>query len=249
VEVAEYAAELRVEGERLGSAAASAGLEAPVPTCPGWVVRDLVRHVGGVHRWATDIVATPRTEPWDVELDVVVGAWPADQELLDWFAQGHAALLAALMHADPQLACWTFLAAPSPLAMWARRQAHETAMHRVDAELARGAAVTPFSAGFADDGIDELLTRFITRQGQRLRSDAPRSLHIRCLDRPGGWYLLIGPGSVETRRDMHEADCHVIGPASDVYLALWSRQSVDGLTVTGDRGVLDLFLDRVHVRW
>lgn len=32
--------------------------------------------------------------------------------------------------------CWTFLDAPSPLAFWARRQAHETAIHRADAQLA-----------------------------------------------------------------------------------------------------------------
>ena len=34
--------------------------------------------------------------------------------------------------------------------------AHETAVHRVDAELARGAS-TPVDAGLAMDGVDELL--------------------------------------------------------------------------------------------
>ena len=58
--------------------------------------------------------------------------WPAGSR------QGCADLVAALAAAPDDLECWTFLPAPSPRAMWARRQAHETAIHRVDAELAAG---------------------------------------------------------------------------------------------------------------
>src|SRR5262249_53658636 len=64
-------------------------------------------------------------------------------ELPGWFREGHAALVQALSVAGPDLNCWAFLAAPSPLAFWARRQAHETAIHRVDAGQA---AVTPGDA-------------------------------------------------------------------------------------------------------
>ena len=41
---------------RLGAWADRAGAEAPVPTCPGWTVRDLLAHQGMVHRWATAVV-------------------------------------------------------------------------------------------------------------------------------------------------------------------------------------------------
>ena len=34
----------------------AAGADAPVPTCPGWTVRDLLAHQGMVHRWATAVV-------------------------------------------------------------------------------------------------------------------------------------------------------------------------------------------------
>ena len=57
---------------------------AAVPTCPEWTVRDLVRHLGGVHRWATGHVAGGRTEVWAVGLDEVVGAWPDDAALAGW---------------------------------------------------------------------------------------------------------------------------------------------------------------------
>jgi uncharacterized protein (TIGR03083 family) len=249
MEVSEHIAALRVEGKRLSAAAASVSFDAKVPSCPDWVVRDLVRHQGGVHRWVTGVVSGPRTEPWIVDLDEVVGSWPPDTELLEWFEEGNGALVDALSEADPGLECWTFLTAPSPLTMWARRQAHETAIHRVDAELASGRPITPFSAQFAGDGIDELLSCFITRQGGHLLANPPRSLHVRCVDIAGDWLVRIGADRVVTIRGSDKADCETAGRASDLYLALWNRQSPAGLTIEGDSRVLDLFLDQVHVRW
>ena len=240
---------LRREGPRLADAAAQTGLDAKVPSCPAWVVGDLVRHQGGVHRWATGVVAGPRTKAWNVDLDEVVGTWPADDALLDWFRAGHTALVDALANAAPTLDCWTFLQAPSPRAMWARRQAHETTVHRIDAELAAGGSLTTIDAPFAADGVDELLACFITRRGGRLRADPPRSLRVRCTDAAGDWLVAIGPDGVETTPGRDGAECTVAAPAADLYLALWSRRDLDGLDVAGDRAVLDLFLDKVHVRW
>jgi uncharacterized protein (TIGR03083 family) len=202
-----------------------------------------------------------------VDLPDVVGAWPADDELVEWFAAGVSDLVSTLRAASPELACWTFLAAPSPLAMWSRRQAHETAVHRVDAELAAGWPVTAFPVPFAADGIDELLTAFITRPHGRLRSPMPVTLQVRCTDTPAEWLVRIGPDGVTTEAAAGEgggggesggrdaaaagraADCTVGGTAGDLYLALWNRKEAGGLTAEGDRGVLDLFLDRVHIRW
>lgn len=250
----EHIAHLAADGPALTAAAAGAGLDAPVPSCPDWVVRDLVRHQAGVHRWATGILTGPRTQPWRVDLDEVVGTWPDDARLLDWFDEGHAALVRALSDADPALNCWTFLAAPSPLAMWARRQAHETAVHRADAELAAGGAVTPFPADFAADGIDELLACFITRPGRnRMSADPPQSLRVRCTDIAGDWLVQIGPDRVTTTVPSADpagaADCLVSGPAEDLYLALWNRRSTEGLAMTGDDSVMYFFLDKVQVRW
>jgi uncharacterized protein (TIGR03083 family) len=252
VEVAEHIARLAADGPLLTAAAGSAGLDAPVPSCPQWVVRDLVRHQGGVHRWATGIVTGPRTEPWRVDLDEVVGTWPDDASLLDWFGDGHTALVRALSAADPALNCWTFLAAASPRAMWARRQAHETAVHRVDAELAAGGAVTAFPPEFAADGVDELLACFITRRGRsQLSADPARSLLVQCTDTPGNWLVQIGPDSVTTTPSGADdgADCLVSGQAQLLYLTLWNRRSTEGLTITGDDSVIDLFRDKVRIRW
>ena len=77
---------------------------------------------------------------------------PPDAELLDAYRAGHRILTEALGSADPALACATFLPAPSPLAFWNRRQAHETAIHRADAELAAAGMVTPFEPGSRPKG-------------------------------------------------------------------------------------------------
>jgi uncharacterized protein (TIGR03083 family) len=248
MEVAEHIAALQRDGERLAAAAQRAGPDTPVPTCPGWLVRDLVRHVGGVHRWAAAHVAGPRTEPWNADLHDVVGAWPDDAELATWFRDGHAELVQTLRAADPALQCWTFLRAPSPLAMWARRQAHETAIHRADAELAGGAAAS-FAPAFAADGVDELLTCFIPRRSSKLRADPPRTLRVCAEDAAGDWLVRIGPEHAETVAGAPGADCEVRGRAAELYLVLWHRLDPDVLTVAGDSAVLELFRDRVRIRW
>ncbi len=187
MQIADHIACLRAEGNLLARAAERAGLDAPVPACPGWRIRDLLAHLGFVHRWAAAYVAEQRTdmtrEPGEEEIAALA---PADASLAGWFREGHAALVSVLSAADPATRCWTFLAASSPLAFWARRQAHETAIHRVDAQLAvaaagPGAELDPFPAGLAADGIDELLTGFAARRPQSL-ADAPARLVIRAED-------------------------------------------------------------------
>ena len=194
-------------------------------------------------------MAGPITQYADIDFNEIVGPPPADTALIEWFRQGHGALVATLSEADPELACWTFLQSPSPLAMWARRQAHETAVHRVDGELSAGGTVSAIPGRSATDGIDELLTCFITRRGGRLKSDPPRRLVVRCTDTTGAWLMDIGPDGVVTTPGTGDAECIVSGTARDLYLALWNRQGIDDLAVEGDGTILELFLDRVHVTW
>lgn len=248
--IATYAAAIRSDAARLATAAAAAGLDAQVPTCPEWQVRDLLQHLGGVHRWATGIIATPRTEAWNADLPEVVGTWPSDRELVPWLLDGADALSTALETADPALQCWTFLKATSPLAMWARRQAHETAIHRIDGEWATGASGTPFEPAFAADGVDELLVCFVTRRKTGLTADPPRTLRVTATDADGDWDAVVGPERVVTvPGGTGPADVAVRGEASDLYQALWNRPITSPLDVAGDAPLLELFLDKVHVRW
>jgi uncharacterized protein (TIGR03083 family) len=192
----------------MATAAERAGLGAPVPSCPGWQVRDLLRHQGFVHRWAGRFVREglldPVPEPSEAEM---LAADPPDPQLLDWFRVGHADLTDALRSASADLQCWTFLPAPSPLAFWARRQAHETAIHRVDAELAAGNAVTSPEPAFAADGIDELIMGFLGRQARRLtdeqRAGSRRLVRVQATDAAAEWCVELteaGDSAASVRR-------------------------------------------------
>ncbi len=164
MEIAEHLDALHLQGALLADAAGRAGLDAAVPPCPPWLVKDLLRHTGYIHRWAARHVTECPGQVLDgpPEAEILRAAAP-DPELLDWFRAGHAALVAALTTADPDLECATFMPAPSPLAFWARRQAHETAIHRADAESAAG-VMPEYAPDFAADGIDELITGFGRRR-------------------------------------------------------------------------------------
>ncbi|WP_431783760.1 maleylpyruvate isomerase family mycothiol-dependent enzyme [Streptomyces chumphonensis] len=224
------------EGEALISAAERAGWDATVPTCPGWRVRDLVVHQGHVHRWAADTVAERRAAPVPRSSDDV-----PDATLARWYREGHARLLDTLSGAPEDVECWTFLSgSPTPLAFWARRQAHETAIHRVDAELAAGMERPEVDAALAADGIDELLAGLLTRERSRLRAEKPCVLRVRTRDAGAGrtWTVRITSAvPAVTEGGQGRADCTVSGPASLLYTALWNRAELTTATVEGDPGL------------
>lgn len=261
VDVTEHISALEREGTLLADAANATGLAAPVPPCPGWQVRDLVRHVAYVHAWAARHVREQLAELIDeaAEDDILNGGLP-DTALIASYKQGHAALVRTLRDADPDITCATFMPAPSPLAFWARRQAHETAIHRFDAQAAapggEASEVSPataFDPAFADDGVDELIMGFAARRRYRLRGEGERSLAVRAADTGGRWHVRLADGHTIVERGDHpaEADCVLEGPASGLYVYLWNRadSAAAGVTATGDPSVLDLWGSSVRVRW
>jgi uncharacterized protein (TIGR03083 family) len=249
VEIAEHIAALRAEGERLADAAERADLDEPVPTTPEWRMRDLVRHIGDVHRWARTHVAEGRMLPIGRdELTEIAGPLPKDGDLLDWFREGHDRLVRTLEAADPQIQCWSFLPAPSPLAFWARRQAHETGIHRADAQTPTG-RITPFSSEVAVDGIDELLLGFFAGKTDDPAAPSGQTLYVRPTDAEAGWLAFMNDRSLRHDNQYPGADCSVRGTASDLYLLLWNRRGTDGLDIDGDRSVLDVWRSNAQIHW
>ncbi|MFF5015463.1 maleylpyruvate isomerase family mycothiol-dependent enzyme [Streptomyces sp. NPDC001165] len=243
METAEFLETLDREGRLLAAAAELAGTDAKVPACPEWQVKDLLRHTGAVHRWATALVADAHTAPRPLtdgpDLD---GA-----ELVAWYRDSHRRLVETLAAAPADLECWTFHPAPSPspLAFWTRRQAHETAVHRYDAEAARGGTASPIATEFAADGIDELLRGFHARPRSRVRTEQPRVLRVRAVDAGADavWTVRLSAQPPVTSRDgSGEAETELAGPADQLYLALWNRMPVPG--VTGDPALAALWRER-----
>jgi uncharacterized protein (TIGR03083 family) len=259
MEIAEHIDALRRQGESLADAAERAGLGATVPPCAPWLVKDLLRHAGYVHRWAARHITECPDQIIDgpSEEEILRGGTD-DAGLLAWFRAGHAALVHTLVAADPAVQCPVFIAAPSPLAFWARRQAHETAIHRADADSASGA--TPeYEPAFATDGIDELVMGFGRRRKYQPGSTADGArLRVLATDIGNGWLVEANQGRLQPRRDAggvveaaEEAGCTVSGPASGLYLYLWNRSDAAraDVTITGDPGLLSAWQSSVRVTW
>lgn len=233
----EHLTGLAAATDRLVTGSREAGLDAPVPTCPGWDVRDLLAHQGAIHRWATDLLggADPRT--LDPDAAAAEGRTVADP--VAWVEDGAARLLATLQAAPDDLEAFTFLVGAGPArAFWARRQHHETAMHALDARAARdGRLLTAGEAWFGDavalDGIDELLVGFWQRRTKGPRAHPePYTVLVRADGGPA-WRVQVGTERVVTTRpdpatdhpDADPADGVLLleGSATDLYLGLWNR--------------------------
>jgi uncharacterized protein (TIGR03083 family) len=237
-------------GAALAEAAAAAGLDAKVPTCPTWDVTKLVTHPGMVHRWAA---ANLRGEDGHDTAASVAEARAA-ASLLDWYAEGLAALVDTVRAAPEDAEAMVFLRdAPPPRRFWARRQAHETTIHGVDAVAARrrrwpAAADVDLDPALAADGIDELLMGFITRGRGGLHAAEPYTVLVRADDTGHAWTLRIGEGPiVTTPGGTGRPDAAISGTAVQLYLSLWNRS--DELTTEGRPDLLAEWRRQIRIRW
>lgn len=245
--VERYLESILWHGEAMVTAVEEGGPDLPIPTTPGWAMRDLVKHQGEVHRWATGIVATPRMEPWNAsEEEVVGGVWPDDDSLVEWLRDGVDALGSALADAPEDLDCWTFMESPSPRIFWARRQTSEIAIHSADAELAAGIEPT-IAPDVAADGVDELLIASLTRPDRGPRSDTPMTIAIESTDTGHRWFGTIAEDAFTSERSDRAAACTVRGSAATLDLFLWNRLDRSAVEVEGDETVLQVWRDGAQI--
>jgi uncharacterized protein (TIGR03083 family) len=151
-------------------------------------------------------------------------------------------LTAVLRDADPAAPAWSW-GTDGTAGFWARRMAHETAVHRWDAESATGNQ-TPIPAALAVDGIDERLENLVpsmefNEAGAAVMTGAGESIHLHATDVDGEWLLRFTPDGFEFAREHAKGDLAVRGAASDLLLVLIGRRGLDGLEVFGDPGVLE----------
>lgn len=254
MEIAEHITIVEREGRLLAAAADHGGLDIPIEHCPGWDVRELVRHQGMIHLWAAGHVAKLQDESWGSDLTEFTKLWPDlgvfwpdDEKLIDWYLETNANLVNTLESAPLDVESWTFLPAPSPLAMWARRQAHETAVHRFDGENAAGID-TEFDPTFAADGIDELVAGFAPRK-QEFPVDHDQVMQVHATDTDDHWRVTMAPNGITTTRDDGPGDVTLSGLAADLYLVLWNRRDDATLAVAGDHDLLEKWHGNLRVRW
>jgi uncharacterized protein (TIGR03083 family) len=246
----EHLAGLARSGAALRDAAATAGLTAAVPTCPAWDVTDLVIHQSMVHRWAA---ASLRGESDHSTADSTAQGRAA-ADVLAWYSDGLTALIETVRATPDDAQATVFLRdAPPPRQFWARRQCHETTIHSVDARSAGlGRWPTAAEVGLdpllAADGIDELLTGFITRGQGKLHAAEPYLIVVQAADTGQAWTVRVSDGPiVTTAGQTGQPEVVFSGTAAQLYLSLWNR--ADEITMDGPPDVLDQWRSQVRVSW
>ncbi len=235
----DYGTALTGQNRMLAELLRDADWSVPVPTCPGWTLLQLLRHVGRGDRWAAQIIADRVDASLDPRL-VRDGRPPADAPgAIQWLSRSPLTLLAAVEAIGPGTEVSTFMG-PRAAAWWVRRRLHEATVHRADAAIALGAPYE-LSAELAADGISEWLDRLADGQalGQPPSLPAGASLALRATDQEltgSAWTVLGSPGGVRWSGRPDSADLTLTGTATDLLLALVRRRPVEatGISMQGD---------------
>jgi uncharacterized protein (TIGR03083 family) len=248
-----HCAEIRVQTDLLRSTIAGGDMTVDVPSCPGWNVGQLVRHLGGGQRWLEELVRTRSTEfiPDDAFRDLSPYADEDPAVLEPWLAESGARLSDTLLAAGPEAKVWT----PLPVdgtRFFARRFCHETLMHRADATLALGAPFT-VAPDVAADALDEwmelgsLPVMFDFHPEQRELLGAGRTIGLAATDVDAHWLVDLTGELIRWRPAREEAAVAVHGSLTDLLLVTYKRRPVNGggVEVVGDRELLDFWLERV----
>ena len=113
----------------------------------------MVKHLGNVYNWAGTVVGGRLAQP---PSGTPSPAGPRIWRLPSGCRTGSTGSCSLLAEVPGDADLWTFSSTEPTASFWWRRQAHETLIHRVDAEAASGAAITPVEPDLAADNINEL---------------------------------------------------------------------------------------------
>jgi uncharacterized protein (TIGR03083 family) len=227
------------ESEALAVALSAGDGAQLVTTCPGWDLRDLAGHVGGVvEHWVHTIaVATGDTPP-----DLPGSGAAETDDLAGWWRSMAAPLVSALRSVEAATDVPTWVQ-DQTAGFVARRTAHELAVHRVDAQLAVGAAA-PIEAALASDGIDEIFT--LIAAAEPTSGGRQASFHLHGTDRPEAgdeWLVILGSDGVTVSRRHAKGDLALRGAVGDLELLLYGRPPVASVERFGDESVLDAWYE------
>jgi uncharacterized protein (TIGR03083 family) len=237
----------QAEGLRLGQAAVT-DMDAPVPSCPGWTVADVVRHSVLMYTSATgQLRPARRPDPG--------GASKGD--LLDTYTRAHAELADEMSGRDPLDPIEGEKFEPTPgepgegegpepgtAGFLIRRMAREAAVHRADIEMAIGTP-GPLDQQLALNGIDEVLTVLLPAHYDRRANDGATGRTIGVHSNQHHWRLTMHRSGVTMSREQGFADAAVTGEPAELLLYLWGRRPGTIVSRTGDRTVLAAFRRRL----
>lgn len=219
---------------RLLAAAAARDLDAQVPHCPGWAVRDVVEHISEVyeHKIATIAMCGGKPDPWPPE-------WPADRDPLDWFSDVRGRLLETLGKTDSNAPSWTWSPSDQTVGFWVRRMSQETAVHRADVEEATGRAA-PVNAELAVDGVDEVLTVMLAGDwSDYSQPDLTGTVDVETGDRVWRVTMKADDVTVTAADEGTPPDATVVADPSPLLLWMWGRADSSAVDIRGDATASD----------
>jgi uncharacterized protein (TIGR03083 family) len=233
---------LRAEGQAFREAVGEADLAADVPSCPGWTVTMLVTHLGHVYQsTAAHVVRGVITAP-EKPVGAVVDEPPAD--VLSWWDEQFANVRSTLEVIEEDMPAWNWAPQTKRAGFWHRRMAHETAIHRWDAQMAIGRG-EPIDPKLAADGVAEVLDTYLPAGRRREPASMTGIAVLDAVDIEQSWFIRLrgeGIALLDTDTifddDEHRPSVTASGPASDLDLALWGRVGLDVLDVSGDERML-----------
>jgi uncharacterized protein (TIGR03083 family) len=237
-----WLAALRAEGPAFRHAVIEASPDAPVPSCPEWTVAELTGHLVRLYTWVNGHVGrgviTPPTDPQPE------GARTATPEEFD---AAFAELLTRFDALDPEMPAWNPAPQAKKVTYWQRRIAHDTAIHRWDAQMAAVGLTEPLEAKLAADIVSEVLDTLLPAGRGRTRADRLGMVALHATDLEQTWHIRLrengGVALLDTDTLLDDDDLHervvAAGSASDLALALWGRIGFDVLDVTGEERLLE----------
>ena len=221
-----YLEHVRREGLRLVEVA-ERDLAADVPSCPDWDVADLLTHTAAVyaHKVACmQLGRQPDTDEWETQ--------SPDGDVVAWFREMHQTVVEELAARGPDSPSYTWFGPDQTVGFWFRRMAHETAVHRVDAELALE-DVTPIDAELATDGVDELLGFLCGVWGEDPVEGA--SGRTAAVETGGRSWTVTFEAAQVVLDGGGEPEVRITGAPNDVLLWLWGgRVGDDAVDIDGD---------------
>jgi uncharacterized protein (TIGR03083 family) len=233
----DYVAHLRRETDSF-VAAAEGNFDKPVPSCPGWTVRDLVEHMWGVYAWWGLVAERKLQDPSEVAEDDEPDT-PPDEKLLDEIKSEVEHLIEAVERADPREPVWSW-SVNKTMSFIPRRMANEVSIHRWDCESATGTP-TPIDDVLAEDGVHEFVDIWfpsaIADAEQPAMGGDGSSVRLRSTE-GSTWDLILGGEGVEATEEAERPVATVSASASDLVLLLWRRIAPDDVRIEGDRAAV-----------
>lgn len=245
-----WLAALRAEGPAIRAAfeeAASGedGLSRAVPSCPGWTMLDLIHHLGTIYARVRSHVSRGVTSRPESAGTQETENLPTGAAAIQWWADEFDALVALLDQLDPQMPAWNWAPQSKQVAFWQRRMAHETAVHRWDAQTAIG-RTEPLDTRLAVDGVSEVLDTWLPAGRRRGPTDRAGVVQLTATDVGQEWFVRLrgaGVALLDTGTWLGNDDPHARalarGSASDLNLALFGRIPFDVLETSGDTALLE----------